>query len=104
MKREIEFIVKGDYVYFVDRIDEEKYHCISRVDFMKNVSILQPAFKLERPPYNVPDEITIKAFQLDKVDSNQNVDFYGFISKHPVEINFPINRIKWIGIEGTVNY
>lgn len=98
MKKEIEIIVKGDFIFFVDRLDEEKYYCISRDVFKEkeNISILKLVFKLEREPYDVPDDITIKAFPLGKAYSKQNVDYYDFITKPSTEIDFKINRIKWI--------
>ena len=94
MKRVKEINFKSnDYIFFVDRFDEDKFYCITRNAYNENKSIFEP-IKLVHP-YDVPDEMTIKAFPLVIFKSINNVDSYD-ISEPPLEIDFKINRIKWV--------
>ena len=83
---------KGNYIYFVDLSDGDKIYCLTHEVYKKNESMLKQRWG----PYDVPNEVTIKAYHLEKVGYDQIYDHYDITSLIPID--FYVNRIKWIWI------
>jgi hypothetical protein len=92
MGRRIKLMPNGDYHYFQSLSNNEKPYCVTDKVFNENESIFGPS----DGPYEVPDDMTVKAFPLEKVDSDQFYDYFDIIAIEPID--FRVNQIRWVWV------
>jgi hypothetical protein len=85
------------FIVFVDRSDEKRILAFKKEELHKKKE-LTDHFGSE---INVPDNFTIKVFELEQVRAIEGTILeYDIINETPFE--FPINRIKWAFIKSSV--
>jgi hypothetical protein len=77
MKKQKFLKPKGDYIFFVDSIDDELIYCMTRIVHEEMYKILMENNQSYQDAY--PDH-KIQAFQLEKVDEDQRFEYYDMIS------------------------
>ncbi len=84
---------KGDFIFFVDRSDEDKLYCMTRAvheEMYKTLIEKRQSYKDADP------DLTVEAFQLDKVDEDQRFEYYDIVSEEPID--FFVIEIQWVPV------